>query len=188
MSHPILARRVACIHDQENARIFRSLLEGFGAVTLLHNIGTPVDFLKVISQQESAAPYLVIAGHGGNHGIEFGDYMDGIDTSMLIDGSLPPDAIAAGVQLSGCVIVNITCDGGSQEMADAFLAGGAEAYIGTDPNPSAAEHPLFISHFFHSIIRRQMTPLEAWTKAASYDQRSCLYLYFDQNGKRSINT
>lgn len=178
---------IACIHDHENAYVFRQALEGLGAVTLFHNIGTPGDFLKVIGQEDSAPPYLVISGHGGEHGIEFGDYMEGIDVSMLIDGSLPSSSIAAHVKLSGCVIVNITCDGGSEEMADAFLSGGAKAYIGTDPNPNTAEHPLFIGHFFHSIIRRNRTPLEAWRKAAEYDQRSSFYLFFDKDGRHSIN-
>jgi hypothetical protein len=111
----------------------------------------------------------------------------GIDVSMLVDESLPPSSIAAHVKLVGCVIVNTTCDGGCEEMAEAFLAGGAKAYIGTDPNPNATEHPLFISHFFHSIIRRKMTPLEAWRKAAEYDHRSCLYQFFDKDGRQRIN-
>ena len=178
---------IACIHDHENALVFRRLLEGLSAVTLFHNMGTPGDFLKVIGQEDTAPPYLVISGHGGDHGIEFGDYMEGIDVSMLIDGSLPPSSIAKHVKLRGCVIVNITCDGGSQEMADAFLSGGAEAYIGTDPNPNTVEHPIFLGHFFHSIIRRDKTPFEAWEKAAAYDNRSCYYHFFDKDGKHTYS-
>ena len=179
---------IACIHDHENALVFRRLLEGLGAVTLFHNIGTPEDFLKVIEQEESAPPYLVISGHGGDHGIQFGDdYMEGIDVSSLLGGSLPPSSISERVRLPGSVIVNITCDGGSQEMADAFLSGGAKAYIGTDPNPMTVEHPIFLGHFFHSIIRRNRTPFEAWEKAAAYDNRSCFYHFFDKDGKHTYS-
>ena len=135
---------IACVHDHGNALVFRRLLEGLGAVTLFHDIGTPGDFLKVIAQKESAPPYLVISGHGGDNGILFGDYMDGIDISSLISGDMPPASIAQHVRLPGSVIVNITCDGGTQEMADAFLSGGAVAYVGTDPKPTAVEHPIFL--------------------------------------------
>ena len=83
--------------------------------------------------------------------------------------------------------MNIACDCGSQEMADAFLSGGAEAYIGTDPNPMAVEHPIFLGHFFHSIIRRNRTSFEAWEKAAAYDNRSCYYHFFDKNGKHTYS-
>lgn len=179
---------IACIHNHESALVFRRLLEGLDAVTLFHNIGTPEDFLKVIEQDESAPPYLVVAGHGAENGILFGDdYMDGIDVSMLVSGCLPPSGISERIQLPGCVIVNITCEGGSQEMADAFLSGGAQAYIATDPNPNAAEHPIFLGSFFHSIIRRKKTPFEAWQKAAAYDNRSCRYHFFDHTGKHSYN-
>ena len=178
---------IACVHDHENALVFRRLLEGLSAVTLFHNIGTPEDFLKVISQDETTPPYLVISGHGGDHGIEFGEYMEGIDVSMLVDGSLPAEAIADRVRLPGCVIVNITCDGGEDEMAKAFLSGGAAAYVGTDPNPNTTEHPIFLGHFFHSIIRRKQTSFEAWKKAAEYDKRSHCYHYFDNKGRHTIN-
>ena len=179
---------IACVYNHESALVFRRLLEGLGAVTLFHNIGTPEDFLKVIGQEESAPPYLVIAGHGGDHGLMFGeDYMEGIDVSMLTAGSLAPGGIAERVRLPGCVIVNIACDGGTQDMANAFLSGGAQAYIGTDPNPNAAEHPIFLGHFFHSIIRRHKTPFEAWRKAAGYDYRSCLYHFFDKDGKHTYS-
>lgn len=176
---------IACVYNHSTASVFRYLLEELGAVTLFHSVGTPGDFLKVIAQDDSAPPYLVIASHGEEGGLHFGDFMEGIDISMLTAGCLPPRAISEHVKLAGCVIVNIACDGGSEEMADAFLSGGARAYIGTNPNPNAAEHPIFVGHFFHSIIRRNKTPFEAWEMAAAYDHRSCYYHFFDKEGKHT---
>jgi hypothetical protein len=46
--------------DSDNAHVFREILEKIGAITLLHSIGTPDDFLSVIGQTDSAPPYLVI--------------------------------------------------------------------------------------------------------------------------------
>ncbi len=177
---------IVCVHDPANARLIRVLVEGLWAVTHYYDIGCPGDFLSVIAQEETAPPYLVIAGHGGDRGIRFGDYDESIETSRLVDGDMPADCIAEDVKLSGAVIVNLTCDGGSMDMARAFLAGGAKSYIGTDPNPLAIEHPLFIAHFFHSIIRKKMTPFDAWQGAAAYDDQSRRYLYFDRDGRKRL--
>ena len=105
---------IACVHDS-NGFAYRPLLESLGAATLLHNIGTPGDFLKVLAQEDTAPPFLVISGHGGNQGIVFGDYVKGIDVSMLIDGFMPPHAIAVRVRPPGCAIVHFACDGGTRE-------------------------------------------------------------------------
>lgn len=40
---------VAAIGEASEALLIRSLLEGLGATVQLHFIGTPADFLKVIS-------------------------------------------------------------------------------------------------------------------------------------------
>ena len=178
---------IACVHDPENAQLFRHLLEGLWAVTHYHNIGCPTDFLHVIGQEETAPPYLVIAGHGGDHGIHFGEYGVSVDTSSLEGEDLPAASVAKHVKLPNTVILNITCDCGSEEMARAFLSGGARAYIGTDPNPLAIEHPLFVAHFFHSIIRKKMEPFEAWQSAAAYDSQSRLYMYYDADGRNRLD-
>ena len=177
---------IACLYDHGTASLFRSILEGLGAVTHLHDIGTPEDFLKVIGQEESAPPYLIISGHGGEKGIHFGEFMKGIDTSTLIGEDMPPSVIAGRVRVPGTFIVNICCGCGTQEMADAFLSGGASAYIGTDPDPMAFDHTVFISQLFHSIIRSKMTPFEAWQKAAVYDKATTRYHFFDAKGKHSL--
>ena len=178
---------IACVHDPANAQILRHVIEGFWTVTHYYAIGCPADFLKVIAQDESAPPYLVISGHGGEHGILFGEYIDTIDTSSLIGEDMPASSIAKHVKLPGSVIVNTTCDGGSVEMARAFLAGGAQGYIGTDPAPLAIEHPLFVAHFFHSISRKKLSALDAWQRAASYDDESRHYVYFDREGRRRLD-
>ena len=178
---------IACVHNPDTAHLLRNVVEGFWTVTHYYDVGCPADFLKVIALEETAPPYLVIAGHGGDHGIEFGDYIDTIDTSSLIGEDMPASSIAKHVRLPGTVILNITCEGGSPEMAKAFLAGGAQGYIGTDPNPLAIEHPLFMAHFFHSISRKKLSPCQAWQKAASYDDQSRRYMYFDKEGRRRLD-
>ena len=168
------------------APLYRQILEDMGAVVHLHNIDVPTDFIQVIGQEECAPPYMIIASHGEENGIVFGDYMSTIDTSMLVEGIMPFDYIAKHIKLPRTFIVNLACYGGTPETAKAFMSGGIVGYIGTDPNPNAVEHPLFISHFFHSLIRRKMSPIDAWKKAAAYDNRSRRYIMYDAEGKHQV--
>ena len=161
----------------------RSLLEQLRAVVFLHSIGTPGDFLKVLSQGESAAPYLVICCHGDDNGLVFGEYIPSIDTSMLIEGSMPPECIAAHIKLPGCVVINTACAAGEARMAEAFMKGGLKAYIGTvEPVPQSEAEPLFIAHFFYKLFRTGCSEREAWEHAASYDADSRQYVFWDAEG------
>ncbi|MDA0745824.1 MAG: hypothetical protein O2954_04850 [bacterium] len=177
---------IANVYSAQSALLFRTLLEDLGAVVLLHNLGTPGDFLEILAQGEDAPPYLIIAGHGDENGIVFGEFMESIDTSMLVEQSMPAKCIAQHINLPGTFVINLCCESGQQNMAEAFLAGGTSGYIGTDPNPPAVNHPLFIAHFFHSVIRRKKTPIETWRAAAEYDSRSKQYLLFNSEGRHQV--
>ena len=196
--HPVA---IAALGDVGHDAVFaRALLEELGAVVHLHLIGTPGDFLKVLSRGSGAAPYLVISAHGEPTGIRFGEYAEGIDTSMLEDGILTPERIAETVDLPGCVVVNESCFGGEAALAEAFMRGGLGAYIGTvEPDPDACAWPLFLAHFFYELFHRRRTEREArrisapdvesgaltraaWRRAASYDDETRLFVYYDQEG------
>ena len=174
---------IANVVDTCHSVMLRGLLEELGAVVLVHNIGCPQDFLKIIGQGEAIAPYLIIACHGDDNGIVFGDYMEGIDASMLVKESMPADCVVNHVKLPGCFVINLGCGCGDEKMARAFLSGGVNGYVGTDPNPNASNHSLFLAHFFHSIIDHKKTAVEAWEAAAAYDSESRLYLLYDKDGK-----
>lgn len=164
-------------------RLARDLIEELGGTAHLHLCGTPGDFLKVISQGEQAAPYLIIIAHGDDNGLVFGEYADFIDTSMLVKGSMPPECIAKQINLPGRVVFNDACMAGEPPMAQAFMAGGLKAYIGSrEPAPDGAAGMMFIAHFFHKLWRGKCSVREAWEQAASYDKDSRLYTYWDADG------
>ncbi len=177
---------IAHVDRGEHSIMLRHLLEELGAVVLLHGISTPGDFTKVISQVEEAPPFLIVSTHGDENGLVFGGYIPSIDVSMLVEGSMPPSYIAQQVKLPGTVVINLGCGGGQQSMAQAFLAGGARGYIGTDPNPPTSNHALFVAHFFLSIIRRKRSVEASWRVAAGYDEHSRSYLYYDANGRQRV--
>lgn len=167
----------------EGGTLVRGLIEGLGGTAHLHLCGTPGDFLKVISQGEAAAPYLIILAHGNDDGLVFGEYTDFIDTSMLVKGSMPPECIAKHVNLPGRVVFNDACMAGEPPMAQAFMAGGLKAYIGSrEPDPNGSAGIVFITHFLYKLWRAKCSGRDAWEQAAAYDKDSGLYVYWDADG------
>jgi len=164
-------------------RLARDLIEELGGTAHLHLCGTPGDFLKVIAQGERAAPYLIITAHGDDNGLVFGEYADSIDTSMLVEGSMPPECVAKHIDLPGRVVFNDACRAGEPPMAQAFMAGGLKGYIGSrEPTPHGTAGIMFIAHFFYKLWREKCSEREAWEQAASYDKDSRLYVYWDADG------
>lgn len=98
---------VVAVGDGMEALLIRAILESLGAAVTLHLPGTPEDFLEVLAQGESAPRYIVVSGHGDRGGFLFGDYDRRIDTTMLVEGSLPADAIASRVRLPGKVVISV---------------------------------------------------------------------------------
>lgn len=163
----------------------RATLESMNCVVLLHSVGTPDDFLKVIAQVDNAPRYMIIMGHGTEDGLDFGDYGPAdIDTSMLKNGSMPPEVIRRHVNLPGCTVFSYSCEGGSEAMAQAFLAGGLSAYIGCRTGPDVVAMNLFLFHFLHGIMAKKLSDRDAWYRAvAAVDHEDInQFSFFDSEG------
>ena len=173
------------ILDAAESNAFRSILENLEAVVHLRPVGTPVDFLKVIASDE-LPDFLIISCHGGENGIHFGDFAQGIDVSTLVDGYMPSHHIAHAGRFSGSLVINTGCGCGSASVADHFLEAGARGYIGTEPDPDWRAHSLFVHHFFYEIIRSGSDEGAAWEQAATYDADSRCFLLYDSEGCHSI--
>lgn len=155
------------------------------AVTRYYAVGCPGDFLSVLSDPSEMPRDLVICGHGDETGFVFGDFADEIDTSMLRDGSLPSECIAKEARLPDRLVVNTSCEGGLEHMAQAFKTAGVQAYIGAIDAVDFASTLLFVLIFFDNLWRKQLSIYHAWEKAASYDKETALFVLYDSQGRRS---
>lgn len=149
------------------ALLARAMLESLGAAVMLHQPGTPEDFLLVLGQSEAARRYLVLCGHGDEDGLILGDYAPGIDTSALAGGRMAPATIAARAHMPGRIVVSTACMTGTDAWGKAFLAGGACAYVAPDGYPEGADVPLFLHHLFHQLLAHNASIETAWRHAAS---------------------
>ena len=158
------------------ALLTRAVLESLGAAVILHRPGTPKDFLRLLRQPDAAASTLVICAHGDASGIVFGAYAPEIDTSCLVNGSLPAHAIAGAVRLPGWIVLSTACGTGAVAFGQAFTNGGVRAYIAPGSEPEGADVPLFLHHFFHHLICRGGEVEAAWARARGYDEQSAMFV------------
>lgn len=143
----------------------RTLLEAFQCVVHLHSIGTPNDFLKVISQGAAVPRYVIIDGHGTEHGLHFREDTGGIDSPVLKEGCLGPELIRERANLPDATVINLTCLGGERRMADAFLAGRIRAYIGSRTCHDGRAMRLYLANFIYNVTVRNMSDRDAWYRA-----------------------
>jgi hypothetical protein len=168
------------------ASLVRALLEGMGAVVSFHQPGTPEDFLLILGQSDTPPTYLILCGHGDEVGFVFGAYGSGIDTSSLVGESMPPASVAARARLSGRVVVSTACLTGTESFGQAFVGGGAAAYIAPEGYPDGTTPPLFIHHLFHQLLVHGVSLEQAWRHAAGYDDESRMFVLFTRDGVQRI--
>ena len=154
----------------------RGLLEIMNAVVVLHQPGTPSDFMLLLGQGEDAPDFIVICAHGDENGIVLASFASQIDTTGLIEGSLPATTLFGRVHLPGSVVLSTACSTGLGQFATAFLDGGARAYIAAPDYPEGDDVLLFVHHFFHEILCRASTPEAAYARARAYDDASAKFV------------
>jgi hypothetical protein len=165
---PRLPISIIALPNDFEARAMREILEMFfDCAVSIHWIGTPADFLKVLGQGEGVPGYIIICGHGDDEkGYYFGEYGNGIDTSMLRDQHMPAEVIAPVVNLPGCTVISTACGGGSDAMGKAFMQNGQiTAYIACRDYPHGTDMPVFLVNFFFYTLRKKLSMHEAWQKA-----------------------
>ncbi|MBZ0274494.1 MAG: CHAT domain-containing protein [Anaerolineae bacterium] len=180
---------VALPNNDLETQAIRALLESLGCAVMIHWIGTPTDFLKVLGQGETAPRYLLIAGHGEeDNGYYLGEYADFIDTSMLRGQYLPAEVIAPVVNLPGCTVVSSACAGGVEAMGRAFIqTGRIQAYIGCRVYPNGDDMLVWLVNFFYNIRRRKLSDQEAWQQAMVVTDQHDIYemSFFHADGTES---
>lgn len=180
---------ISIVQVSGGGEFLRAMLESLRCVVTLHRPGTPGDFLKVMDLGENTPRYLIICGHGAEDGLYFGEYIPEIDTSMLRNECLPAASIQETVNLLGCTVISATCYGGQPPMAEAFLAGGVKAYIGSPEAPDGMAMNVFLINFFFAVMEKGLSDEDAWRQAAAATDHADIWhlRYFDSgSGEKKL--
>jgi hypothetical protein len=181
---PRLPVGVVALPNGEAVVAIRQLLELLQCVVVVHWVGTPSDFLKILGHSTDIPRYLILEGHGGEEGFYLGTYIPTIDTSMLDGEYLSSTVIRQNIHLPGCTVINLACNGGMETMAKAFLAGNVAGYIGCRTEPDVVANHVFLTNLFYSICVKGLSDRDAWYRAVEMTAHEEIYAYsyFDSNG------
>jgi hypothetical protein len=153
----------------------RTFLEMLNCVVLVHFVGTPYDFLQVIGQDENIAPIIIIAGHGSDEGLYFGEFMPSIDVSALEGEYMPASVIKQHCKLSHTTIISSTCNGAEEALIDAFQVGNNITYIGCEVQPQAAATIVFITNLLFNFQYKQRDMRDSWYQAVQATDHPDIY-------------
>lgn len=171
---------IVALGDSGEALLLRAILESLGAAVILHLPGTPGDVLKCLQQGEDGPEYIILSGHGDENGFVLGEFVDGIDAGMLVDGSLPAAALADVIRLPGKTVISTACVTGTAAFGQAFLAGGVQSYLAPADFPDGSAVPLFLHGLFYALLHQRKTFQEAIETAKSFDPDNELsFVLFD---------
>ncbi|MBN9669738.1 hypothetical protein [Roseibium aggregatum] len=160
--HPVT---LIAIGDSGEAMTLRLILESLGAFVSFYRIGTPGDFVSVLSSAKDPGNLTVISAHGNNGGFHFGDYAPQIDTSLLKSGVFVPSSVPGIGKLSRKTFLSTACETGSSEMRSAFLEAGADAYVAPERDPEGRDIPVFVHLFAHGLLAKGLTVSAAFDAA-----------------------
>jgi hypothetical protein len=78
-------------------------------------------------------------------------------------------------------VLNDGCGLGYPGMVGAFLGGGCRAYIGSAKGTRGDATLLFTLHFYYELLTKGCTEREAVRLAASTDEQTALFRFYDRD-------
>ena len=153
MTGPATTVVIAALPDGAlEALALRSVLEASGHDVHLRFIATPYHFRQLVAAQP-VPDMLVICCHGADGGLYIGPVADSVGGHELVNGSLMPECFASHVALRGCTVLCTACDAASATLAQAFLQGGARAYLAPAGEPDGNDMLLAAHVVLHGLLR-----------------------------------
>lgn len=143
------------------ALALRAFLEAAGRSAELRLIATPDQLYGVLEAPELAPDLLILCAHGCDGGLYFGQLVPELGQNLSPEGFLPPTALGGRVNLPGCAVLCTACDSGAAMLADAFISGGAVAYVGPKGQPEGSDMLLAAQHIVHAFVNQRCSMMSA---------------------------
>ena len=158
--------------------VVRAAAEHFGAsvtVTWIGNSAQVVDCLSSHPRRE----VIVLSFHGDERGFLLPTLAEECRSLYPYGDVIRPADFNQFLALDGNVVFNHACMGGMSSMAEAFLSGGASAYVGADDYPNAAASTKYVLDFLYVYLLQHVGDVKTAHQAAATaeDDRRMFRLY-----------
>jgi hypothetical protein len=119
--------RVRLIDTTGQGVTLRPMLECFGIQVELCRVGQARHLAAALSAPE--VPFVIVECHGDDGVIVLDELAEEVQRFQPFGPRVTPDDVRRISELHGATVIATGCQMGEEQMADAFLDGGAEAYV-----------------------------------------------------------
>lgn len=163
--------------ESGEAAPLRGMLELLGVRVRLFPVGQARHLVRALGG-EAIAPYVVLACHGEEGAIVLPELAEEIERFQPVHGRFGPGDVRRFARLPGSLVIANGCDTGTRELADAFLAAGASAYLAPDGAPfgyASAFAPLLV---FYELTEGR-TLAQAVARLRAHDAELAMWRLFE---------
>lgn len=159
--------------------VVRAAAEHFGASVTVTWVGNSAQVVDSLSGRPSHN-VIVLSFHGDERGLLLPPLAEECRCLYPFADVIGPDDFAQFLDLSGSIVLNNACLGGTPAMAQAFVTRGAGAYIGADGSPDAAASTKYALDFLYGYLIQYPRDVDKSHEAAwvACDDRSLFGLWF----------
>ncbi len=124
--------------------------------TSLHYIGQPLHLLHWIENAQALGRYILIAAHGNEAGIHFGqDYAEDIDCSTLVGGYFPYELLFKKGQFQNKTVFNSACASATPFARKSFRPQQGFSYVGYNGYPDGDADILIYHKLLYELAKGQ---------------------------------
>jgi hypothetical protein len=171
---------LVCLDGGGEALAFRGILEQIGLRhglrVNLHLVGRASQLVRLLS--EPGAPHLLLIGHGDEGGIVIPDLPPELAAAEPFNALLRPEDVRACAKLDGRVVVCTGCSTGNEDLAQAFLAAGASAYIAPEADEDGEAAMGFSVALYFGLLYLDLPLAEAVEQARALGGETELFRLF----------
>lgn len=157
--------------ETQAIRAFAETLNFTVSVTWVGNSHHVTGFFEKV-RDDAHQKVVFISAHGDERGLLLPELAPQVEQQFPYREVIRPEDFASFVDLNGEDIVNLSCLGGTEAMASAFLTAGAGSYVGATGYVQGSSTVMYAVQLVHGMHSR--LDLEAAHRAASHypDDRS----------------
>ncbi|MFU1795629.1 delta-aminolevulinic acid dehydratase [Paenibacillus azoreducens] len=183
MSKPVMNVALVVGPDTDmDSQAIRMTLEYFGARVFTYWVGRPSDLMSVLSGEDLYADtdMIILNFHGDEGKLIMPELGEDVYDDEEPRGDFGPDEIKRVTKLDGKIVFGNGCSLGEPALAQAFLDGGCQMYIGPDDYPDGNDALMFILRVFYEMIQNEKDIREAYQLARSMNEEMSMFQLYEK--------
>ena len=120
---------------------------------------------------------ILISGHGDERGLILPELAEEVSSNYPYRDVISHDDFAKFLNLNNSVVINSSCMGGVQSMAEVFLDKGAKCYIAPKDFPLADASLMYLLKFLYEYVKNNKDIDKAHDLALPQDERELFTLF-----------